>query len=583
MKRKRGHKKGKPKESPAVGANEAYLNVSGLNTEVSSGLVDFDSAEYGHGVEVDTPSSTGTDQPDKLANINPDGSVDKTLGQSAYARVKVKLRAQKMLESQPTSSDPPTQSDTDKSSQQMGLEKQGVVTEKMEDSANSLAEMKIAVSGTPLKKSGSITFKSSRGFGSLSINQTSNAVQEQGKRPYQEVSKTTHRYPRCNNEELSAALAVIKKVMRMDAAEPFNTPVNPIALGIPDYFDVIDTPMDFGTICSNLENGVKYMNSEDVYKDVQYIWENCFKYNNKGDYIIDLVKRVKKNFTKYWTAAGLYSEQQRINGLDSIQAEEVTVSSQEKIHVKGGCVKHKNRKRHGVKRHRDGCLCAICVLKRRRKEREENSRIVEDQLGISSGDLAVDATHEETSPVESPGGGNTSSDMENSLDPDSDADLEEREEVKSDTSEQQYYSPPQQEVEKQEEENEHGMEMEKKGEGESGEQTKIFEGFGEDPSKGSETQRRDESGAGVKNDIEKVEVLNKESAASQQQNLRELQVKHKKCRMYGNFENPMVLKLCGTLFPDDPESIWSGPHSLVLQQSSARTTSIHAAIATFIK
>lgn len=77
-----------------------------------------------------------------------------------------------------------------------------------------------------------------------------------------------------------------------------------------DYFDVIKTPMDFGTICSNLESGIKYRNSEDVYKDVQYIWENCYKYNNKGDYILELMKRVKKNFSKYWSAAGLYSEQQ---------------------------------------------------------------------------------------------------------------------------------------------------------------------------------------------------------------------------------------------------------------------------------
>lgn len=67
--------------------------------------------------------------------------------------------------------------------------------------------------------------------------------------------------------------------------------------------------MDFGTIRNNLENGTKYMDSEDVYKDVQYIWDNCFKYNNKGDYIVDLMKRVKKNFMKYWMAAGLYTEQ----------------------------------------------------------------------------------------------------------------------------------------------------------------------------------------------------------------------------------------------------------------------------------
>lgn len=68
---------------------------------------------------------------------------------------------------------------------------------------------------------------------------------------------------------------------------------------------MIDTPMDFGTICADLEKGVKYKNSEDVFNDVQYIWGNCYKYNNKGDYILDLMRRVKKNFMKYWTAAGL--------------------------------------------------------------------------------------------------------------------------------------------------------------------------------------------------------------------------------------------------------------------------------------
>lgn len=76
-----------------------------------------------------------------------------------------------------------------------------------------------------------------------------------------------------------------------------------------DYFDVITTPMDFGTICSNLEKGVKYKTAEDVFIDVQYIWDNCYKYNNKGDYIVELMKRVKKAFTKYWAAAGLFSDQ----------------------------------------------------------------------------------------------------------------------------------------------------------------------------------------------------------------------------------------------------------------------------------
>ncbi|TYH31934.1 hypothetical protein ES288_A01G211300v1 [Gossypium darwinii] len=108
-----------------------------------------------------------------------------------------------------------------------------------------------------------------------------------------------------NTKELKAALEVIKKIMKMDEAQPFSVPVDPVALGKSDYFNVIDTPMDFGTICSNLENSTKYMNTKDVFNDVQYIWENCYKCNQKGEYIVYLMKRVKKKFMKYWIAAGL--------------------------------------------------------------------------------------------------------------------------------------------------------------------------------------------------------------------------------------------------------------------------------------
>lgn len=72
-----------------------------------------------------------------------------------------------------------------------------------------------------------------------------------------------------------------------------------------DYYDIIDTPMDFGTIRKNLEDGVKYVNSEGVFKDVQLIWENCSKYNKKGAYVLELMKRVKTNFMRFWTEAKL--------------------------------------------------------------------------------------------------------------------------------------------------------------------------------------------------------------------------------------------------------------------------------------
>ncbi|XP_017623159.1 uncharacterized protein LOC108467135 isoform X3 [Gossypium arboreum] len=117
--------------------------------------------------------------------------------------------------------------------------------------------------------------------------------------------KMSEQDARYNTKALKAALEVIKKIMKMDEAQPFSVPVDPVALGKSDYFNVIDTPMDFGTICSNLENSTKYMNTKDVFNDVQYIWENCYKCNQKGEYIVYLMKRVKKKFMKYWIAAGL--------------------------------------------------------------------------------------------------------------------------------------------------------------------------------------------------------------------------------------------------------------------------------------
>ncbi|WKA00433.1 hypothetical protein VitviT2T_018787 [Vitis vinifera] len=616
MKRKRGHKKGKAKRPPVMGANDTFQNAVSLNIEDNSGLDDYDNAEFDSGMEVDTPSSTGTDQPDKVAYINPGGLIDKPVEKSGYGRVKVKLKTSKMLGSQLTSS---TQSDTDKSSQQVGSEKQGIVSEKMEDSANSVPGVKIAVSGNPSKKAGSIKIKSSRGLGS-SVSQTSNAVPMHGERSHQKEPKLPHRGPRYDKEELKAALVVIKKVMKMDAAEPFNVPVNPVELGIPDYFDVIDTPMDFGTIYDNLEKGVKYMNSEDVFKDVQYIWENCHKYNNKGDYILELMKRVKKNFTKYWTSAGLHSEQPRrmndaapeqdsvleglppegpsvrdkaivatgrktdmlaskeeivetssINGFGSIQAEDFVPSSQGKIHIKSSQLKNKKQKRQGVKRHKNDCLCAICIMKRRKRERLKMAQVIR----TSDGNQSQDFKQEGTFLIESPGDDDTSSNMDNSLDPEADADLIEKgEEVKSEAAEQQYSS----QLENQENESEN--EIRKNGEGETSEQSQLGDRTGEDPNSQTPTQIA-ESGAIPKKKEEKS-VQNEEEAAAAEQHKRKMDEKTKMYKEFLQAENPMLLELCGTLFPNNRSSAWSRPHSLVQHPGSERGSSVHSAIATLM-
>jgi len=178
----------------------------------------------------------------------------------------------------------------------------------------------------------------------------------------------------------------------MDAADPFNVPVDPVALEIPDYFDVIDTPMDFGTICQNLERGDKYMNSEDVYKDVQFIWDNCTKYNSKGDYIIELMKRVKKGFMKYWLAAGLYSDVLDSGGNDNPGDEDAKGHSKSKVKNK--------RRRPGNDRHKSDCICAVCQVTRRKKERDEIVAVIDNETA------AMDSNPSEQHDMEGNSGAN---------------------------------------------------------------------------------------------------------------------------------------------------------------------------------
>lgn len=573
MKRRRGSKQGKAKKLRTTGTSEGASNNDSMNSETSSGMEDIDNDGVNSGVEAEAPSSTGTDQLEKPVIATSGVSRDKPPGLAVYGRMKVKIKTSKTVDAPLNSSEVATHSDTDKSSQQAGPEKQVVSNEKMEDSANSLPEANVTTPGNALKKSGGIKIKSSKCFSS-SMSPCSNVETVKEEKTKKQEPELLHRDMRLNKQELDSALEVIRKIMKMDAAEPFNTPVDPIALGIPDYFDVIDTPMDFGTICSNLESGVKYMNSEDVYKDVQYIWDNCYKYNNKGDYVMELMKRVKKNFAKYWTAAGLYSD--HLQSAESSQIKETTPSSHAKESTKSGSLTHKHNKRlQGLKKHKEGCLCAICVMIRRRQEREETTRLLDDQGAASDDGMKP----EETSPIESRE--YTSSNMENSSETDVDTIMQEKGADRKLTENQSIL-------------------CEKLGEGmgnEMGTQSKstgvtsehLQSGYASvDEHKAYYRKQNGEPGGVLLNDSRKENLQHgDENAATGQQRPKELPDKYQKAKMLENLrylENPTVMDLSRTLFADNQRSVWNGPHSLVKRGgSTTRKSSIHAAISSLLQ
>ncbi|KAL0718633.1 hypothetical protein Bca4012_067956 [Brassica carinata] len=422
----------------------------------------------------------------------------------------------------------------------------------------------------------------------------------------QNEQKKTDQVPRYNKQELEDSLTVVKKIMKMEAADPFNVPVDPEALGIPDYFDIIKTPMDFGTVCSNLEKGNIYMNSEDVYKDVQYIWNNCSKYNKKGDYIVDLMKRVKKNFMKYWAAAGLYTEQ---------SAENAQLEDGGNASSKGSQSKPKSQKRHGPiniscncsmdnmelvdvlsgpvsfdsviifacrRHHKSDCMCAVCILKRRKRERHSSQ--------ANSGAV------EESSPVRSPSVDNSSINMREEQDMDVDVDNKTGQgkteiiELDSPVAKRQRVG----ENKKQNVEEEEDQEEEETLEVESETKTKPTV---EDQTQSIGRSTEENGDEPVTSAAEKLVVLasadgpkstqndeeEKAKRLREQKELQELERKQWRAKMHEKFQlrNPQLLNLCETIFPksNNHRSVWNGPHSLFKRpEGSNRTSSLHKAV-----
>ena len=116
---------------------------------------------------------------------------------------------------------------------------------------------------------------------------------------------------------------VITRVMSEVQARGFCEKIDPEALGMAGYSEVVDTPMDFGTVLGKIDAGVYTNdsanstrapapeNSENAlpkpcqrfFADCKLVWENCIAYWSKHDpahYIIEDAKFLKEQFMDAW-------------------------------------------------------------------------------------------------------------------------------------------------------------------------------------------------------------------------------------------------------------------------------------------
>ena len=86
-----------------------------------------------------------------------------------------------------------------------------------------------------------------------------------------------------------------------------------LELGLLDYPQIVKRPMDFATIKNALLKGGKYVTFDDVFGEIQLIWDNCKTYNMAGSEIYKLAeymeKLSKRTIQKFRSANGIQQAQ----------------------------------------------------------------------------------------------------------------------------------------------------------------------------------------------------------------------------------------------------------------------------------
>ena len=103
------------------------------------------------------------------------------------------------------------------------------------------------------------------------------------------------------DELREALLPTVEKMWAQEPeATPFRNPVDPTALGIPDYFDIIKKPMDMSQIKKKLDLGT-YTDPWDFVTDIYLMLENAWLYNRK-------TSRVYRYCSKVCYAMNLFNQ-----------------------------------------------------------------------------------------------------------------------------------------------------------------------------------------------------------------------------------------------------------------------------------
>lgn len=102
------------------------------------------------------------------------------------------------------------------------------------------------------------------------------------------------------NKILKSCATLVDRLIKHKHGWVFNKPVDPVALGLHDYFDIIKNPMDLGSVKFRL-NTNWYKSPKEFAEDVRLTFQNAMLYNAKGQDVHIMAEELLKIFEEKWS------------------------------------------------------------------------------------------------------------------------------------------------------------------------------------------------------------------------------------------------------------------------------------------
>lgn len=120
-------------------------------------------------------------------------------------------------------------------------------------------------------------------------------------------------------------LFMVYEMMTVDTNAYFHEPVDAEALQLENYHEIITHPMDFGTICSNIQAGQYVDKREDFIRDVSLVFTNALYFNDKRSEVyqladtmyVDFIGKVRRKEIQQEKRADLQTQVKRMKKMES--------------------------------------------------------------------------------------------------------------------------------------------------------------------------------------------------------------------------------------------------------------------------